>query len=189
MRMSSVDTLSALCEQGERGLHWYSHAKSQILEASSILSVEPQRLADLLALFSPRVSVKRNIHFAVHYVRTNTHTHDVMRSTRIAVAHYEETGIIRGPKTSAFSRAIMGDPDAVVLDVWMARALRIPQTAFDRKPVHAKATERIAKTASRLSVSPAQAQAAIWTATVSNAGRNPPQFTLVHNTLFGKEIK
>lgn len=189
MRMSSVKTLAATAQKGEIGRTWYEHAHSQILEAAPMLGTTPQRLADILALFSPRISVKRNIRFAVHYIQTGDFLHGTMRPTRAAILHYEATGEIRGPKTSAFARAILNEPSAVVLDVWMARALCVPQAAFNRKPLLAKATSRIEKAASELGWHPHETQAAIWTATVRAHNRKPAPFTILQPTLFGKEFQ
>ena len=188
VRLASVETLVSLAREGADGRRWYQHAADQVERAAAVLNVEPARLADLLSLFSPRVSVKRSIRFAITYIERGRFVHGCMESVRAAVRHYETTGDIRGPKTEPFARAIYGDLSAVVLDVWMARAFGIEQRLFDRHGVHYECSRRVALAAKRLGWAPAEAQAAIWTAAVRRAGRNPAPFSIVADQLWGDEL-
>lgn len=188
-RMSSVATLVELAKQGEAGRDWYDEAKRQVIEASALLNVSPRRFADLLALFSPRVAVKRSIRFAIRYVEHGDYLADCMSTVIAAVEHYEQTGQIRGPKTRPFADAIMGDGTAVVLDVWMAKAFKIDQSAFNRVGVHAECTRRVRLAAKRLGWTAAETQAAIWYATVKANGRHPGRLRIVRDSLFGAELE
>jgi hypothetical protein len=153
-----------------------------------MLSISPGRLADLLSVFSPRLQVLRSIRLTLEYIETGIVPSGVMRGTRAALEHYESTGEIRGPKTGPFARALRGDESAIVLDVWMAKAFGIPQTKLTGKAVAARCKGRIRTVARRLGWTPAETQAAIWTAAVRRAGRTPARFRLIERTLFGRVL-
>lgn len=176
---TSVRTLITLALAGADGRHWYEDAHAQIIVASPQLNTTPATLAAYLALYSPRVSVLRSIRWALYYLQTGHHPRDTTRSHRLAFEHYLLTGQIRGPKTYPFSQALLGDPDAVVLDIWMSRALHVDQRDFDRPYLHAVCCSRIRHTARLLNWTPAQTQAAIWFTTCRKHGRNPSPFTLI----------
>lgn len=185
---ASVQTLIRLAERGERGRRWYSVARREVLKASALLDVPPWYYADILAIFSPRVSVKRNIRLANYYLAVGEFHPTTLKTTRSAVEHYEDTGAIRGPKTAQFARAILGQSDAIVLDVWMARAFRVPQREFSRPAVRAKCEQRIRKVATALGWTACEVQSAVWTAVVRDAGKRPGQFLIVDDTLFGPRL-
>lgn len=186
LRLTGVERLRQYAEAGADGRTWYDHAADQVLAGSDRLGIASGRFADLLAIFSPRVSVRRSIRLTVHYVRTGEYLPGVVRPVQIAVGHYNLTGRIRGPKTGPFARALRGDLTVVVLDVWMARALGVPQKALERRPVHSESTLRIRSAALELGWPPAAAQAAIWHTIVRRAGRRPAPFTITEDTLFGQ---
>lgn len=171
--MTSTRKLTALaCDGGNTGRRWYRHARAGVARISTFYGLPYDRLCDLIALFSPRVTVKRNLRLALTYARIGRISSDVIRSTRLAVQHYETTGTIRGRKTAAFALVLRGDDSAIVLDTWMFRALRLPKTTR-RKAIRKEACKRIRSVASELSVTPAQAQAMIWVGQYNNYYANP----------------
>lgn len=177
-----VDRLCSLSERGYAHRGWYLQAHQQVRHLAGLLGVSTVRCADLLSLFSPRVAVKRSINFTVHYLTTNGEfRQDVTRSVRAAVAYYEQTGIIRGPKTSAFASAIMQDESAVVLDTWMAQAMRVDQREFVRQryEYHADVVRRVSV---RLGIPAARTQAAIWSGIVMEHGRRVPHMSIMDLT-------
>jgi hypothetical protein len=103
---------------------------------------------------------------------------DVIYATRAALKYYEETGLIRGRKTSKFAAALHGNMNAIVLDTWMAVAMQIDQTLFSRNWVERYAQEQIKFVADLLGVMPAEAQAMIWAGTVREVGRNVPELVV-----------
>jgi hypothetical protein len=69
--------------------------------------------------------------------------------------------VVAGSKIGEFVRALDGDPDAVVTDIWMARAFGLKtDNPTDREH---RIIQRIIRTKAReLNMRPAQLQAAIW---------------------------
>jgi len=93
----------------------------------------------------------------------------MIRSTRVALEHYYETGEIRGPKTSRFAKVLRGDDSVVVVDTWMARALGVPAGQARNKSTQELAERVIAAVAVRRSGRTlgevwryAETQAAVW---------------------------
>ena len=174
MRMTSVDKLEELALEGQHGKHWYEQCDHALRTMCRAEGWPVVHTAAVLGITSPRIQVSRNALYTKAYMRewvkdpdVNTHNRisGLLPMVRSGLVHYERTGEIRGPKTSAFAGACMGDLSQVVLDVWMARALKlVDQKLFERKQVRHKATMRINKVADRLGWEPAQVQAAIWTA-------------------------
>ena len=172
-RMSSTKTLARLALEGERGRHWYEECDHALRTLCAREEWPVVHTAAILGITSPRVQVVRNALYTKQYmtqwmlspdIQTHAKLSGLLPMVRSGLEHYELTGEIRGPKTSAFAGACMGDLSQVVLDIWMARALGVSQVAFNRKPVRAKATKRVCQVAKQLGWDPAQVQAAVWTA-------------------------
>jgi hypothetical protein len=164
--MRTERTLEAYALAGEHRRDWYAVANQEIHSwiGNDWCSKPFEFVVDILALTSPRVNVSRNVRITHHFLRFGTLPHDVVTSVRTSVDHYLATGEIRGPKTSAFARAIKGDAKAIVLDTWMARAFNVPNKAWGVKGTREKAEKRILKLSRSLGWSPSEVQACIWAA-------------------------
>lgn len=170
--MNSIQYLSRLAREGADHRHWYRDSLQDIMTVCYRKNWGLCRFIDVLALTSPRLSVRRNVRVTIHYMSTGELLDGIIRSTGAAVTHYEETGVIRGVKTKPFAEALKGDPDAVVLDTWMARALGVDQKRFEAKRVRHSAARRVRYVSHLMGWTPAETQAAVWAATVKRAGRN-----------------
>ena len=101
---------------------WYGEASrfAQSLRDSTGWSLEVS--ASVVSAFSPRVTWAHNKVKAQQYAQGITpkglRSH-VAAADRCVVEGFDG---LRGPKTNAFARAIAGDANAVVVDVWMCRA-------------------------------------------------------------------
>ncbi len=165
-RMSSVEKLCDYALKGMDWHRWYQSARTDIIEVCKIRGWSVDRFIDVLALTSPRTQVKKNIRVTMRYMSGESLDFRVMKTITVALKHWEETGEIRGPKTSAFAACLHGDLSRVVLDVWMAHAFNVDQRLFATKYTSYPATQRVIDAADIVGLRPAEAQAAIWAASV-----------------------
>ena len=168
----------ACARAGASERDWYARAELSIRAYATERGFDPARVADVLSLTSPRVSVSRNVRIARHYLETGAPTSDTMWSVRAALAHYEDTGEIRGPKTGAFARALMGDPDAVVVDVWVLRAFDLRGWKSLTPKRYRDVSARIRRLATVLGWTPVECQAAMWTGIRATYGHKPTEVTM-----------
>jgi hypothetical protein len=68
---------------------------------------------------------------------------------------------LKGLKTNAFARAIAGDTDAVVIDVWMMRAAGM-ETDSPNKTQYNAIADSVREVAAEFGITPRTAQALIW---------------------------
>lgn len=132
----------------------------------------PGELADIIAITSPRVHLRRNMRLASQVLRGEK-PRDILPNVWRSLAHYWNTGEIRGKKTSAFASNLRGDFRPVTLDVWMARAYGIPQTKLFRKDNFARIVRSIGALSRLHRIPPASIQAGIWAGAIIRSGRKP----------------
>ena len=115
----------------------------------------------VVSAFSPRVTWAQNKRKAMDYAHGITpkglKSH-VAAADRCVVDGFDG---LRGLKTNAFARAIAGDVNAVVVDVWMCRAARLGKDAPNKGEYHAIA-EAVRTVAADYGMTPAIMQAMIW---------------------------
>ena len=68
---------------------------------------------------------------------------------------------LRGLKTNAFARAIAGDTDAVVIDVWMMRAAGMDNDS-PTKGQYREISDAVRIVTAEFGITPRTAQALIW---------------------------
>lgn len=159
--MTSVERLWQLGNIGRwDGRRWYRHARGTIGRVCRWYGLGTEWFSDVLAIMSPRTTVSRNLKMAVRYCVDGVILPDVTLSVQQALRHYQTTGEIRGPKTSAFARVLRGDNSAVVIDTHMLRAAGLP----DRPRVgeREELIGRVERVARRMGTDNATAQASIW---------------------------
>lgn len=165
--MTSKEKLLPLAVEGAEGRHWYRDALSDIEEGCREMGWDVPKFVAVLAATSPRVSVAQNVKLATLYMRgspTLPCLPSVLASLRtLAEERYDVEGV-NGPKTYRFAKALLGDPNAVVLDRHMGYALKVDPSQLKKPKIQEEAEKRIKWVANRLEWTPAETQAAIWAA-------------------------
>lgn len=141
---------------------WYGEAN---IFAYSLMAIRPEWdievAASVVSAFSPRVTWAHNKVKALQYAEGITpkglRSH-VNAADRVCRMGFDG---LRGLKTNAFARAIAGDPEAVVVDVWMCRAAGLGKDAPNVTEYRA-IESAIRKFARDHSSEPATMQALLW---------------------------
>lgn len=170
--MRTVKTLQRLALEGQMARCWYQHAQKAVRTLAEQTNNPVGHVADVLAITSPGITVSQNVRVAARVLHGGAVIHPYGKGIRAALAHWRETGEIRGAKTSAFAANLRGDLSRVTLDRWMARIM----LADVRWPVkqQREAVRRVKRVARALGWEPAEVQAALWHAAMVAAGYTVP---------------
>lgn len=180
--MSDRISLLGLCHLGHEhgGSQWYLNARVAARALADTLGASPERTCDVLAITSPRVRVARSIELTRLYLGGSPVDRiPLLPNVRTALASYEATGRINGPKTSAFARALRGDDSVVVVDTWILQALGVPK--LTGLASYRRAADRVRALSYRLratSTAPwahATTQACLWVGYQVHNGRSPAE--------------
>ena len=157
---------SATPSQIVQAMTWYNDAQSVAEEVSFILTdrgynVDIETCAAIVSAFSPRQRWNVNVRHAIEFANGET-PKTLGNNVRMAQsAMHEDIRALKGQKTNAFARAIAGDTDAVVIDVWMMRAAGM-QTDSPNKSQYNMLADAVRNIASEHGLTPRTAQALIW---------------------------
>jgi hypothetical protein len=111
------------------GRQWYPNA----LDAARAIDPDaPERAAGVIAALSPRERWSVNVRNAAQLIgwidsdagleERPRLTFETQQRKAERIGYYEDAlDVLRGPKERAFYKAIVGDPDAVVVDTWAYR--------------------------------------------------------------------
>ena len=181
IKMPGPDSLAKLAVRGTDDRLWYSRARQELQKVADHFNSPYATVAGLAAVLSPRVSVRRSMRLLGQYLRGQQWPADVYAAKRDAVSAWASQGRLSGQKVRAFYDNLMGHEHSVVLDTWMAKAMLTPRRPWPSTggPLVDKATIRIQTVARMLGWTPAQVQAAIWSATyrAHRGGASPPAIT------------
>ncbi len=172
---SMIKRLAALAECGKEYHAWYDDAREFIITECDKRGWDHDVFVNVMAVTSPRISVKRNWDVTMDLMQDIDLIDKLglIQSTRVAVRHYLHTGEIRGPKTSAFARALHGDTTALVLDTWMARALEVPHAKVTNRAHMVYALTLMQGVAQQVGHSVRDTQAMVWAGTCKIHGVQP----------------
>jgi len=157
-------------KQRRAGLRWYARARGEVRTLAHDTGTGESVAAGVVAALSVRQRWDRNLALARVCLRGGR-VRGVLpwaRTTAYWIRRGADPDTVLAMKTRAFYRALLGERDAVVLDVWMWRGAgrNIPtrrQAAYDR---YATVLRR---EAARAGVAPVHYQAVVWVVLRSGA--------------------
>jgi hypothetical protein len=153
--------IRATLGQVEEASVWYHEAQDVAQEVANNLNSSLEVGAGVVSAFSPRERWSSNITKAVSFSLGKSVT-GLANNLKMANAVLDG-GIdaLKGLKTNAFARAIAGDTEAVVIDVWMMRAAEM-LTDSPTQGQYLALTKAVNKVAGEFGLTPRTTQALIW---------------------------
>jgi hypothetical protein len=147
--------------QVEEASKWYVDAERIAEQVAINLGTTLEVGATVVSAFSPRerwsVNVARAIAFSLGEKVTCLKNNIVMANNALTLGF----SALKGLKTNAFAKAIAGDQQAVVIDVWMLRAVGIEKKTPNQSQ-YKEMADAVTKVANELGMTPRATQALIW---------------------------
>jgi hypothetical protein len=147
--------------QVEQASKWYVDAERVAEKVAENLGTTLEVGATVVSAFSPRerwsVNVARAIAFSLGQEVTCLKNNLVMANNALSLGF----SALKGAKTNAFAKAIAGDEQAVVIDVWMLRAVGIEKKTPTLNQ-YRELVDAVKKTAFDFGMTPRAMQALIW---------------------------
>ena len=154
--------MQATMQQVEQASVWYFEAQEVAEDVAEILGTSLEVGASIVSAFSPRERWATNVAKAYAFANGKP-VAGLQNNYRMAQAALENGfAALKGQKTNAFARAIAGDPNAVVIDVWMIRAAGMDSSKGVNKSDYNMLADTVRKIASEHGLTPRTAQALIW---------------------------
>jgi len=147
--------------QVEQASKWYVDAERIAEKVAQNLGTTLEVGATVVSAFSPRerwsVNVARAIAWSLGQEVTCLKNNLVMANNALTLGF----GALKGMKTNAFAKAIAGDEQAVVIDVWMLRAVGIEKKTPNQSGYNELAMA-VKTVAFEFGMTPRAMQALIW---------------------------
>jgi hypothetical protein len=147
--------------QVEQASKWYVDAERVAEKVAENLGTTLEVGASVVSSFSPRerwsVNVARAIAWSLGQDVTCLKNNLVMANNSLTLGFQA----LKGMKTNAFAKAIAGDEQAVVIDVWMLRAVGIEKKTPGQTQYNAL-VDAVKKVAFDNGMTPRAMQALIW---------------------------
>lgn len=165
------------------GREWYADATeiAEALAAASPYSVD--QCAYVIAALSPRLPWPENVSGATTAVESHARGIRADRWSGNGLGANKakaerilsgDLGALSGPKVTVFARAILGDPDAVTVDIWMQRACKLRDDRAPSRVEIAAVTAAVHRVAEACGETPRDLQAIVWVHYRNAALRDAP---------------
>jgi hypothetical protein len=154
--------MQATLAQVEQAAVWYHEAQEVAEDVAENLGASLEVGASIVAAFSPRERWSSNVAKALAFSMGKP-VAGLQNNYRMAERSLElGFDALNGQKTNAFARAIAGDPNAIVIDVWMIRAAGMDASKGVNKTQYNELSEAVRVVANEFGITPRTAQALIW---------------------------
>lgn len=148
--------------QVEQASIWYFEAQEVAEDVAEILSLPLENGAAIVSAFSPRERWASNVQKAYAFANGKPVT-GLSNNLKMANdAKVNGFDALKGQKTNAFARAIAGDNNAVVCDVWMIRAAGMDASKGVNKAQYNILSDAVRIVADEFGLTPRTTQALIW---------------------------
>ena len=147
--------------QIEEASKWYLDAEKVAHEVARNLDTTLENGASVVSAFSPRERWSTNVAKAIAFSlgeKVVALGNNIRMAELATVIGFKA---LNGPKTNAFAKAIAGDENAVVIDVWMLRAVGIEKKSPTQSQ-YKEMADAVRKVAVALGLTPRTTQALIW---------------------------
>ena len=154
--------LQANFGQLEQASVWYRDAEEVAEDVARNLDTTLEVGASIVAAFSPRERWSTNVSKAISDSlggRPKGLQNNLTMADNAMTMGFDA---LNGQKTNAFARAIAGDNQAVVIDVWMIRAAHLDASKSVNKTQYNTLSDSVRKVAKEFGITPRTAQALIW---------------------------
>ncbi len=141
---------------------WYRESRRTARSLARKHNATLATSAGVIAALSPRIRWSTNVLGADHILGGGNEgpgfNTNVEKACRIRDGE-RPLSVLGGPKVTAFYRAIMGDKDAAVIDVWMWRAIGVAPGSMP----YEQAADILRSCAAQAGVTVSDFQAIVWT--------------------------
>jgi hypothetical protein len=147
--------------QVEEASKWYIDAEKVALEVARNLDTYLEVGASVVSSFSPRERWSANVTKAISFSLGENVPGFKNNMTMAKNSLTMGFAALKGMKTNAFAKAIAGDEQAVVIDVWMLRAVGIEKKTPNQSSYN-ELVGAVKKVAFEFGMTPRSMQALIW---------------------------
>jgi len=146
----------------EQASVWYRDAEEIAEDVAENLDSSLEVGASVVSAFSPRERWSTNVAKAIEFSLGGTPKglgNNLKMARESTVLGFSA---LKGDKTNAFARAIAGDHDAVVIDVWMIKAAGLDHKKGVNKTQYRELADAVREVATLRGLTPRTCQALIW---------------------------
>lgn len=150
------------------GKVWYDEARSIVRQLADLSVYTEDQVACAMSQLSPKLRWSQNVASITTLVNAGKLPAYVMtgpanraRKALVAAEPFDTFGV-KAHKTRSFARNIIGDDNAVTVDVWAARVAGVTEDQLKLVGVYEALAHCYRLAAKRAGISPAQMQAITW---------------------------